>query len=432
MSTAVVARDVPDARARRGRPALTRRVELSFLALILVMAAHEAEHVGQLLQKKGLENSCPQDCRGALGFVFDVEWVHFAYNSSILIALGVFWWLIRPGVFSFLSAAVAVQAYHAVEHVAKIDQWLENGHRSPTPGILGKHLQLVELHFTFNTVVFMLALAAFFEVARRERLFAAAAVAFLLLLPVPVALATRTPTTHLEARLYDGPLVIDDRRKVIGQPGTVVRGGIQIVKANGVLVRDVAVVGGRHGIQVTGSTGVVLDGVAVRGSELDGISARGSSVTIRDCVVHSLLGAQAQGIDISFGMTKAPSKVEGCTVIGGYEGIVTHFAHADLRGNRVSATKHRGITMTEMSMGHVEENEVSDAIGVGIFCGDYSACDIHRNVVVGTRRDSNGGRSRAGYAIQALYGASATVNDNRLARNAEDEGAFINAEIVRD
>lgn len=395
------------------------------------MAAHEAEHVGQLLQKKGLENSCPTDCRGALGFIFDLEWVHFAYNTSILLALGVVWWLVRPPVLSFLTAAVAVQAYHAVEHVAKIDQWLENGHRSPTPGILGKHLQLVELHFALNTVVFMLAVAAFYEVATRERRFAAVAIAFLLLLPVPVALATRTPTTNLEAGMHEGPLVIDDRRKVIGEPGAVVRGGIH-VKANGVLVRDVAVVGGRHGILVENATGVVLERVAVRGSELDGISARGSSVTIRDCVVHSLLGRQSQAIDISFGMTKAPSLVEGCTVVGGYEGIVTHFAHADLRGNRVSATKHRGITMTEMSMGHVEENEVSDAVGVGIFCGDYSECDIERNTVLGTRADAEGGRSRGGYAIQAHYGASATVKENRLAQNARDEGAFINAEIRRD
>jgi parallel beta helix pectate lyase-like protein len=395
------------------------------------MAAHEAEHVGQLLQKKGLENSCPKDCRGALGFLFDIEWVHFAYNSSILVALGLMWWLVRPPALGFLSAAVAVQSYHAVEHVAKIDQWLSNGHVSPTPGILGKHFELVELHFTFNTVVFALALAAFFEVARRERVFAAAAVAFLLVLPVPVALATRTPTTHLEAGVHEGPLVIDDRRKVVGEPGAVVRGGIHI-KASGVVVRDVAVVGGTHGILVENATDVVLDRVAVRGSKLDGISARGSSVTIRDCVVHSLLGRQAQGIDISFGMTKAPSVVEGCTVLGGYEGIVTHFAHADLRGNRVSATSHRGITMTEMSMGHVEENEVSDALGVGIFCGDYSECDIHRNVVLGTRPDSNGGRSRGGYAIQAHYGASATVADNQLARNARNEGAFVNAEIVRD
>jgi hypothetical protein len=431
MSTAVVARDVPDARARAGRRALTRRVELAFVALILVMAAHEAEHVGQLLQKKGLENSCPTDCRGALGFIFDVEWVHFAYNSSIFLALGAMWLLVRPPLVSFLSAAVAVQGYHAVEHVAKIDQWLENGHKSPTPGILGKHLELVELHFALNTIVFLLAFAAFLEVGRRERVFTVAAVAFLLLLPVPVALATRTPTTHLDAGVHVGPLVIDDTRKVIGEPGTVVRGGIRI-KANGVLVRDVAVVGGAHGILVENATGVVLERVAVRGSELDGISARRSSVTIRDCVVHSLLGRQAQGIDISFGMTKAPSLVEGCTVVGGYEGIVTHFAHADLRRNRVSDTTHRGITMTEMSMGHVQANEVSDALGVGIFCGDYSECEIQRNVVVGTRPDSAGGRSRAGYAIQAHYGASATVTGNRLAENARDEGAFVNAEIVRD
>ena len=51
------------------------------------MAAHEAEHVAQVIQKDALQNSCPVDCRGLLGFKADVEWVHFTYNHAILIAL---------------------------------------------------------------------------------------------------------------------------------------------------------------------------------------------------------------------------------------------------------------------------------------------------------------------------------------------------------
>jgi hypothetical protein len=67
-------------------------------------------------------------------------------------------------------AGIAVQCYHVVEHTAKIAQWATNGHVEPTPGILGQLLppprghdfSLIELHFTFNTVVFVLVVAGFF------------------------------------------------------------------------------------------------------------------------------------------------------------------------------------------------------------------------------------------------------------------------------
>lgn len=239
------------------------------------------------------------------------------------------------------------------------------------------------------------------------------------------------PTIYLAAGLHEGPLVLDRAQKLIGKPGAVVRGGIRIT-ADDVLVRNVAVVGGEYGIEVRDAKDVVLDRVSVSGASVDGIHARQSSVTIRDCYVHSLAGSRTQGIDISFAMASGPSLVEGCTISGSSEGIATHLASAELRGNRITGTRLRGIAMTEMSMGEIEDNEVADALGVAIFCGDYSHCTIEGNLVHGTLADTpSAGRTRLGYAIQAHYGASASVGDNTLVSNARGLGAFLNAEIVR-
>jgi hypothetical protein len=142
------------------------------------------------------------------------------------------------------------------------------------------------------------------------------------------------------------------------------------------------------------------------------------------------VGTHAQGIDVSFGFDLAPSTIEGCTVVGGMEGIVTHFAHVLVRENRVSETSLRGITLTEMSMADVRENDVDDALGVGIFCGDYSICRIEGNSVFGTRPDrESGDRTRMGFGIVSHYGADATVVDNRLQGNARPMASFLQARI---
>jgi hypothetical protein len=157
-----------------------RLLNAAFAALIGVMAGHEAEHVAQVVQKNALGRDCPGECRGLLGFIFDLEWVHMAYNASILVALLgllVAYRLWRPEwrraaamCWGCLVAGIAVQGYHVLEHTAKIAQWATNGHVEPTPGILGQLLppprghdfSLIELHFAFNTVVFLLVVAGFF------------------------------------------------------------------------------------------------------------------------------------------------------------------------------------------------------------------------------------------------------------------------------
>lgn len=241
-----------------------------------------------------------------------------------------------------------------------------------------------------------------------------------------VAWAQRPPTVHLEAGVHPGPLLIDRTEHLVGEPGAVVSGGIR-VRADNVTVRGVTVLGGRNGIDVEHATGVVLENVTITGAALDGIHVRRAAVTIRNCFVESS-GAFGQGIDISFASDLPPSLVEGCRVRGGQEGIVVDSANAMVSRNFVTRTSLRAITINEMGMGHVSQNTVHGALGVGIFCGDYSECMVEDNVVSGTRPDlGSGDGTRGGYGIVAHYHARVEVADNHAGRAA----AFAGSEIER-
>jgi hypothetical protein len=260
----------------------------------------------------------------------------------------------------------------------------------------------------------------------------AAAVAVLAVLASAggVAWATQPPTVHLESGVHQGPLVLDHSQKLVGEAGAVVEGGI-VVTSDDVTIRNVAVVGGQIGIEVDGAVDVTLEHVRVSGTSLDAIQARRASVTIHDCLIHSLVGDYSQGIDISFGFDLPPSEIEGCTILGGREGIVTHFAHVGIRENHVSGTTLRALGLTEMSMVVVEGNEVENSLGVGIYCGDYSECKIEDNVVGGTRPDvASGDRTRMGYAVVAHSGAKAELDGNELSRNRSPARAFLGARIT--
>jgi len=258
--------------------------------------------------------------------------------------------------------------------------------------------------------------------------FAAAAASALLLAALSVAWVTIPPTVHLTAGVHQGPLLLDSEQELVGEPGAIVRGGI-VIRADGVVVRNVTVVGGENGIDVDEAENVLLDNVRIVGATLDGIHVRRSSVRIDDCVIESPPG-YSQGIDISFSAHVEMSVVEDCTVTGGQEGIVTHSSHAIIRDNVVRGTKLRGITMTEMSMGAIEDNAVLDAFGVGIFCGDYSMCEAHGNTVSGTRPDlASGDATRMGVGLEAHYGAELMVGTNELDDNPIGIAAFHEASI---
>jgi hypothetical protein len=254
----------------------------------------------------------------------------------------------------------------------------------------------------------------------------AVAVAAIVVCGLGGAYAVRPPTVHLHG-VIQGPLVIRHAQTLVGG---IVKGGI-LIRANHVTLRHVTVEGGENGIDVLDSQHVLLDDVRVAGVELDGIHVRRSSVMIRDCSVTAPKGPWVQAIDISFSMDKAMSMVEGCTIDGVREGIVTHMTMVDVEHNTIGNTSLRAITMGEMSMGSITHNDVRGARGVGIFCVDHSECAIEHNTVVGTRVDPGGDPTRNGVAIEAHYFAQATLKDNTVATSPGGVAAFDQSKLTR-
>ena len=231
-----------------------------------------------------------------------------------------------------------------------------------------------------------------------------------------VAWASQPPVVRLPSGVVEGPLVLDRPQTVVGD-GTVIRGGI-VIRSDDVTVRDVAVTDAAIGIEVRQSQGVELERVTVTGATEDGISARESSLRIEDCRIATPRARYTQGIDISFAGHHGMSVVDGCRVTGGDEGIVAHMAMVRFTENRVSGTTLRGITVTEMAMGEVSRNVVEDATGVGIYCGDYSHCEIVENSVTGTRPGDLGDASHAGFGVVSHFHAWAELEENQLDRGA--------------
>ena len=235
------------------------------------------------------------------------------------------------------------------------------------------------------------------------------------------------PVVHLSAGIHQGPLVITRREVLQGEPGAVVRGGI-VVAHDDVAIRNVTVVGGENGITVDGVRGTTIDGVTVSGAKLDGIHVRLAGVVIRNCTVDMLGNRLGQGIDISFNMDLGMSMVEGCTVVGGQEGITTHSSMTDIMDNRVSRTTGEAIAVDEMSMGMASHNIVRDALGVALYCSDRSMCMFEHNTVVATRSDAASGlRTRGGIAVLANFQSEVDLWQNRLVGNPVAMGATTNS-----
>ena len=196
-------------------------------------------------------------------------------------------------------------------------------------------------------------------------------------------------------------------------------------------IKNVSVVGGENGITVDGVHGTVLDGVSVSGAKLDGIHVRLAGVVIKNCSIDMHGNPIGQGIDISYNIGMGMSMVEGCTIVGGMEGITTHSSMTEIMGDHVSGTTQHGITVTEMSMGTVMDSEVSNALGVGIYCNDRSTCMIEHNTVVGTRPDTaSGNPTRRGLGVLADFQSDAELRGNQLKSNPVPMGAVMNSQIA--
>jgi hypothetical protein len=234
--------------------------------------------------------------------------------------------------------------------------------------------------------------------------------------PVAETAASAGPgaTLRLLPGLHPGFALRTPDVTVEGAPGARIRGGIDLL-ADGITLREVTVEGGTEGVSVRKAEGITLEDVVVRGATLHGIEVVDAAAEIRGCRVTGMRDPLAQSIEIRNASTRPRTLVEGCTISGGKEGVITHSARVELRDNRVSATTIRGIAISEMSEGVMDGNTVQGVTGVGLYCGDMSHCEISGNVVRGVRDDGSGALSRSGFAVVGWYHSTLRLQGNTFA-----------------
>lgn len=185
------------------------------------------------------------------------------------------------------------------------------------------------------------------------------------------------------------------------------------VVADDVVIEGLTTRGGNTGIVVREAEGVSLRAVEVAGADLHGIEIVDASAHVSGAEISDLQHPMAQGIEIRNSDGRPDSLIEGSSIRGGMEGIVSHVSESTIADNVVQDTTMRGITVTEMSDGVVKGNRVHDVTGAGMYCGDMSRCQFQDNVVVDVQGDRNG-RSTAGWGIVVTYHAVASSEGDRL------------------
>jgi hypothetical protein len=165
-------------RRSAGGPTLSRQAVAVILVAFAVQSFHMLEHWVQVYQVYVIDG---ENRKGLLGALVDTEWVHFTYNAAVLAFLVSVWVLARRSrgnlagrlarAAPYLLAALLIQSYHLVEHVAKIVQHLNTG-VDPAPGLFGGAVGLVWFHYGINLAVYagmavpVAALAAWFLATR--------------------------------------------------------------------------------------------------------------------------------------------------------------------------------------------------------------------------------------------------------------------------
>lgn len=124
-----------------------------YLALVLTQVGHVGEHLVQVIQLRvlGLRGEHAHGVFGAL----DIEWVHFTWNSWILVAVVLL--LVRFRTNAWLWVTLPLAAWHLGEHVVLIAAYLATG-TAGNPGLLamggllagGLPVARPELHLAYN------------------------------------------------------------------------------------------------------------------------------------------------------------------------------------------------------------------------------------------------------------------------------------------
>lgn len=132
-------------------------------ATAVIQTGHMMEHVAQIIQWM-LRMPLPHGLIGSL----DLELVHFVYDALFLLglsALGSFYGDVLRAkgakAYGIFLVAWVVQTYHMIEHVVRFAQHMETGMEG-TPGILGRYVPIIPLHFGINLVVTVCIVVPFF------------------------------------------------------------------------------------------------------------------------------------------------------------------------------------------------------------------------------------------------------------------------------
>jgi hypothetical protein len=135
-----------------------------FFVLVVTQGAHFLEHVAQMVQIHLLGLSGLQ-ARGILGML-DIEWVHFIWNSWVLICAVLLVFLFRKN--PWLWVLVVISVWHEIEHVYIMSVFLRTGHPG-APGLLarggaiggGVPLSRPDLHFYYNLLEELVLIIAY-------------------------------------------------------------------------------------------------------------------------------------------------------------------------------------------------------------------------------------------------------------------------------
>lgn len=141
-----------------------------FYVLVITQGGHVVEHVAQMIQIHLLRVPGPH-AHGIFG-ALDIEWVHFIWNSWILVAVVAL--VIHFPRNPWLWATLILAGWHEAEHMYIIGVYLATG-QPGTPGLLargglingGLSLRRPDLHFLYNLVETAPLVAAFIYQLRR-------------------------------------------------------------------------------------------------------------------------------------------------------------------------------------------------------------------------------------------------------------------------
>jgi len=152
-------------------------------------------------------------------------------------------------------------------------------------------------------------------------------------------------------------------------PADAAKPAILVNGAKRVALEGLSVVGGRHGVQVTGGAAAAIRGSAIRNAVANGVLVDGRASAVVEGSTIENNGRQGVSVE-GAGVTMTDSNVRG----NGLSGV------ASLRGG--SATLGDTDNAGNVCCGNTIENNTLD----GLIVGDSSSANLHGNVVQGNGR----------------------------------------------